>query len=85
MRFFIVAVKLSLLKLSEVKFAMSEIGLRTKMLVRDVMSSPVVTMDENEASNKAAAAMDKNDLGCVIVTNKAGKSIGIITERDLVD
>ena len=54
------------------------------MLVRDVMSSPVVTMDENAASNLAAAAMDQNDLGCVIVTNKAGKSIGIITERDLV-
>ncbi len=63
---------------------MSEIGLRTKMLVRDIMSSPVITMDENAASNLAAAAMDKNDLGCVIITNKAGKSIGIITERDLV-
>jgi CBS domain-containing protein len=63
---------------------MSEIGLRTKMLVKDVMSSPVVTMDENAASNQAAAAMDKNALGAVIVTNKAGKSIGIITERDLV-
>jgi CBS domain-containing protein len=63
---------------------MSEIGLRTKMLVRDVMSSPVITMDENETSNKAAVAMDQNDVGAVIVTNKAGKSIGIITERDLV-
>ena len=63
---------------------MSEIGLRTKMLVKDIMSSPVVTLDENEASNKAAAVMDKNDLGSVIVTNKAGNSIGIITERDLV-
>ena len=28
--------------------------------------------------------MDMNDVGAVIVTNKAGKSIGIITERDLV-
>ena len=63
---------------------MSEIGLRTKMLVRDVMSNPVVTMDEDESSNKAAANMDMHDLGAVIVTNKAGKSIGIITERDLV-
>jgi CBS domain-containing protein len=63
---------------------MSEIGLRTKMLVKDVMSSPVVTMNENEASNKAAVVMAKNDLGCIIVINKAGKSIGIITERDLV-
>ncbi|MGD0202887.1 MAG: CBS domain-containing protein [Candidatus Bathyarchaeia archaeon] len=63
---------------------MSEIGLRTKMLVKDVMSSPVVTLDENEASNKVAFFMDKNDLGCVIVTNSVGNSIGIITERDLV-
>jgi len=63
---------------------MSEIGLRTKMLVKDVMSSPVVTLGENEASNKVANVMDNNDLGCVIVTNSAGNSIGIITERDLV-
>ncbi len=54
------------------------------MIVKDVMSSPVVTMDENWTSNEAAAAMEKNDFGCVIVTNQAGKSIGIITERDLV-
>ena len=63
---------------------MSEIGLRTKMLVRDVMSSPVITMDENGFSNQAAAAMEQNDVGAVIVTNKSGQSIGIITERDLV-
>src|SRR5665647_3750952 len=63
---------------------MSEIGLRTKMLVKDVMSSPVVTSNEDETSNNIAATMDKDDLGCVIVTNKTGKSIGIITERDLV-
>jgi CBS domain-containing protein len=63
---------------------MSEIGLRTKMLVRDVMSSPVVTMDEDETANKAAENMDMKDLGAVIVQNKAGKSIGIITERDIV-
>ena len=64
--------------------ATSEIGLRTKMIVRDVMSSPVVTIDEEETTNKAAANMDMHDLGAVIVTNKVGKSIGIITERDLV-
>ena len=63
---------------------MSEIGLRTKMLVKDVMSSPVVTSDEDETSNNIAATMDKDNLGCVIVTNKTGKPIGIITERDLV-
>jgi len=63
---------------------MSEIGLRTKMLVKDAMSSPVVSLDEEAPSNKIANIMDKNDLGCVIIINKAGKPIGIITERDLV-
>ncbi len=63
---------------------MTEIGLRTKMLVKDVMSSPVTTIDENDTSNKVAKIMDKHEFGAIIVTDNAGKSIGIITERDLV-
>jgi CBS domain-containing protein len=63
---------------------MSEIGLRTRLLVKDVMSSPVVTLAEEATSNKVANIMDKNNVGCVIVTNKEGKPLGIITERDLV-
>jgi CBS domain-containing protein len=63
---------------------MSDIGLRTRMVVKDIMSSPVVTLAEDATSNKVATLMDENDLGCVIVTNKAGKPVGIITERDLV-
>lgn len=63
---------------------MSEIGLRTRMVVKDVMSSPVVTLDEDATSNKVADIMDENELGCVIVTNKKGQPVGIITERDLV-
>ena len=54
------------------------------MLVRDIMSSPVVTMDADETSNKAAEIMDQNNLGAVIVQNKIGTPIGIITERDIV-
>jgi len=63
---------------------MSEIGLRTRMLVKDVMTSPVVTTEEEAPSNKVALLMDENDVGCVVVTNKEGKPLGIITERDLV-
>ena len=63
---------------------MSDIGLRPKMLVKDVMSSPVVTIDENAPTNRVAELMDKNDLGCIIVTSNDGKPQGIITERDLV-
>jgi CBS domain-containing protein len=63
---------------------MSEIGLRPKMLVKDVMSSPTITVPENAPANRVAELMEKNDLGCIIVTTKDGKPIGIITERDLV-
>jgi CBS domain-containing protein len=63
---------------------MEDIGLRSRMLVKDVMSSPVVTINENAPVNKVAELMDKNDLGCIIVTNKEGKPLGILTARDLV-
>lgn len=64
---------------------MSEIGLRSKMLVKDVMSSPVITIGEDAPINQAAELMDKHRLGCIIVTSKDGKPLGIITERDLVE
>ena len=63
---------------------MSEIGLRQKMVVKDVMTSPVVATKEYASANKVAKLMLDNKVGCVVVTNKAGKPLGIITERDLV-
>lgn len=63
---------------------MAEIGLRTRMLVKDVMTSPVITIDEDESVNKAALLMEQHNVGCIIVTGKQGKPLGIITERDLV-
>jgi CBS domain-containing protein len=54
------------------------------MVVKDVMTSPVVTTEEQAPANKVAKLMLDNKVGCVIVTNNAGKPIGIITERDLV-
>jgi len=62
---------------------MAEIGLRPRMLVKDVMTSPVVTIGEDGTGQEASQLMDKNDVGCVIVTSKE-KPIGIITERDLI-
>jgi len=63
---------------------MAEIGIRERMLVKDIMSSPVVTIDENETVDKAAQLMEKHEVGCVIVISKQGKPLGIITERDMV-
>ncbi len=63
---------------------MAELGIRTRMLVKDVMSSPVITMDENGFVLEASKLMAENDLGCIIVTGKEGKPLGILTEKDLV-
>ena len=63
---------------------MAEIGLRTRMLVKDAMSSPVVTTDGEAPSNKVARLMDENKVGAVVVISKEGKPLGIITEKDLV-
>ena len=63
---------------------MAEIGLRTRMLVKDVMTSPAVTVPENTAVDKTAQLMSDDKLGCIIVTSKDGKALGIITESDLV-
>jgi CBS domain-containing protein len=63
---------------------MSELGIRPRMLVKDVMTSPVITINEDGIVHEAAKLMDKNDVGCIVVTDKKGKPVGIITERDLI-
>jgi len=63
---------------------MSDLGLRPKMLVKDVMSSPAITVKEKAPANRVAELMDKHAIGCIIVTTKDEKPIGVITERDLV-
>ena len=54
------------------------------MLVKDVMTSPVVTIAETATANKVAELMLDNKVGCVIVVDKNVQAIGIVTERDLV-
>jgi len=54
------------------------------MLVKDVMTSPVVTIEETATAHKVAELMLDNQVGCVIVVDKTGNAIGIVTERDLV-
>ncbi|MCK5625879.1 CBS domain-containing protein [Candidatus Bathyarchaeota archaeon] len=54
------------------------------MLVKDIMSSPVITIKEDLTTSKVAKLMEKQHIGCIIVSNNEDKPIGIITERDLV-
>ena len=63
---------------------MAELGIRGPMLVKDVMTSPVITMQDNEFADKGARLMERHKVGCIIVTAENERPIGIITERDIV-
>jgi len=62
---------------------MAALEIRSRMLVRDVMSSPVITVNEDASVNEVAQLMDRHNIGCIIVSTGNDKPIGIITERDL--
>ena len=64
--------------------ALADIEIRTRMLVKDVMTSPVITISENSSINEVARLMDEHKIGSIVVTDDGGNPVGIITERDLV-
>jgi len=64
---------------------MADLGIRSRILVKDVMTSPVITIGEDGTVDKVGELMDKHKIDCVIVnTKKNAKPVGVITERDLV-
>ncbi|MBT8171449.1 CBS domain-containing protein, partial [Candidatus Bathyarchaeota archaeon] len=63
---------------------MAEIGLRPRMLVKDIMTSPAPTVNESTPVDKTAQLIRDGKLGSIVVTKKNGKAMGIITESDLV-
>ncbi len=63
---------------------MAALEIRSRMLVKDVMTSQVVTVTWDEPVTKVAQLLDKHEIGCVIVSTADEKPIGIITETDIV-
>jgi CBS domain-containing protein len=53
------------------------------LLVKDVMSQDIITIDLSSSARQAAVLMDKYDIGCLIVLDN-GKAVGIVTERDML-
>ena len=51
------------------------------ILVKDVMTSPVLTALESSTVSEAAALMLVNRTGSVVVVNENGDYVGILTER----
>ncbi|MGB2841235.1 MAG: CBS domain-containing protein [Halobacteriota archaeon] len=52
------------------------------MKIRDIMSRPIITEDEDAAIIKIAEDMEELGIGSVVITSE-GKPTGIITERDI--
>ena len=55
----------------------------TSIPVRDVMSSPVTTVFEDESVEHVAKLIAEQDIGSIVVTNGEGNPVGVITERDI--
>ena len=55
-----------------------------KMIVREAMSSPVVTVSEESDVVEVSKMMKENNVGSIIVVRADGDPVGIVTERDIV-
>jgi CBS domain-containing protein len=53
------------------------------MQVRNLMRSPVVTVDPDQSLRHAAQVMQEHDIGSVVV-EQGGQVAGILTERDVL-
>jgi len=56
----------------------------TRVLVKDIMSSPATTALEEDNVEKVAKLMSAKSIGSVVITDRKGSPVGIITERDIV-
>lgn len=54
------------------------------MKVSDIMSDRVVTIDEREPVIAAARLLKRMNLGALPVTDRSGKLVGMLTDRDIV-
>ena len=52
------------------------------MTVKELMTEPVVTVDENMPVADVARVMQEHDIGAVVVVDASGQLRGIVTESD---
>ncbi len=53
------------------------------LVVRDIMATEVITIDENASVREAAKLMSEKNVGCLVVLRDS-EPVGIITERDIL-
>jgi CBS domain-containing protein len=60
------------------------IGITAEVNVREAMSSPVISVQEEQDIINVARIMREGNVGAIIVINKEEQPVGIVTERDIV-
>ncbi|MCE4623979.1 MAG: CBS domain-containing protein [Caldisphaeraceae archaeon] len=55
-----------------------------KYLVRDIMSSPLITSSPIKNVNDIAELMVENDIGAVVIVNDDNSLLGIVTKSDII-
>ncbi len=61
-----------------------DLDISAKMVVREAMSSPVISVPEDSSVVEVAKLMKDKKIGAIIITNAKGRPVGIVTERDVV-
>ena len=57
----------------------------TELLLQKLMKRPCITLDEDSSIKNLVYTLNKNKVGCVIVTPSTSSfPVGIVSERDLV-
>ena len=55
-----------------------------RISVGDIASSPVYQLSKESTIEEAARLMELHDVGAVVVVNSSARTVGIVTERDIV-
>lgn len=55
------------------------------MLVKEIMKKNVVTIGELDTVFDACIKYRDYKVGCLVVTDKEGRCVGIVTERDIIE
>lgn len=63
---------------------MSSNAAQTGITVREIMSSPVVTVNETDSVETASILMTKRGIGSIVIVDAHDRPTGILTERDIV-
>jgi CBS domain-containing protein len=61
-----------------------DLGITAKMVVREAMSSPIISINEDQDIVEASKIMSDQKIGSIVVVDNEEKPLGILTERDLV-